>query len=317
MAKKISFNDESRRKIADGINIVANAVKITLGPKGRNVVLERSYGPPEIVNDGVTIARDMVLEDPEMNVGAKLVIEAASKSDKNAGDGTTTATLMTQEIVNQGLRIVATGANPVMLRNGIQIAAARLSARVKEIAKPVAGNADLLSIATIASGSKAMGAIIARAYEQIGETGSTVVEESQTLLDEVEFTEGLTVDRGFVSPYFVKDVERQMAEMVNPRVLVTDKKIQSMSDLLPLLEKIVKSKEPLFIVAEDITGEALSALVINKLRGVIDVVAIKAPSFGDRRKGYLQDMAIATGATYVSDDVSVLSPHLRFILILI
>jgi chaperonin GroEL len=305
MAKKLSFREDSRKKLVEGINIVANAVKITLGPKGRNVVLERNYGAPEIVNDGVTIARDIQLEDPEMNVGAKLVQEVASKSDNKAGDGTTTSTLMTQEIVNQGIRVVAAGANPVSLRTGIILAASRLAAQVKLLSQPVKSNADLLSIATIASGSPSMGAIIAKAYEKIGETGSTVVEESQTLLDEIEFTEGLSIDRGFLSPYFVKDTERQLCEMQSPRVLVTDKKIQNVQDLIPLLEQLVKTKEPLFIVAEDVVGEALSALVVNKLRGVLDLVAIKAPSFGDRRKAYLQDIAIATGATYVADEVGV------------
>lgn len=305
MAKKISFREDSRKKLVEGINVVANAVKITLGPKGRNVVLERNYGAPEIVNDGVTIARDIVLEDPEMNVGAKLVQEVASKSDNKAGDGTTTSTLMTQEIVNQGIRVVAAGANPVSLRNGVTLAASMLAARVKELAKPVTSNADLLSIATIASNSASMGAIIAKAYEKVGETGSTVVEESQTLLDEVEFTEGLSIDRGFLSPYFVKDTERQVCEMVKPRILVTDKKVSQVNELIPILEQMVKTKEPLFIVAEDITGEALSALVVNKLRGVLDIVAIKAPSFGDRRRAYLQDIAIATGATYVADEVGI------------
>lgn len=221
MAKKVSFREDSRKKLVEGINIVANAVKITLGPKGRNVVLERNYGSPEIVNDGVTIARDIVLEDPEMNVGAKLVIEVASKSDNKAGDGTTTSTLMTQEIVNQGIRVVAAGANPISLRKGISAATAALTAKIRKLAKPISGNSDLLSIATIASNSASMGAIIAKAYERVGETGSTVVEESQTLTDEVEFTEGLTIDRGYLSPYFVKDTERQICEMTNPRVLVT------------------------------------------------------------------------------------------------
>jgi chaperonin GroEL len=305
MAKKLSFREESRKKLVEGINVVANAVKITLGPKGRNVVLERNYGAPEIVNDGVTIARDIVLEDPEMNVGAKLVQEVAQKSDNKAGDGTTTSTLMTQEIVNQGIRVVAAGANPVSLRNGVTLAASMLAQRVRELAKPVTGNADLLSIATIASNSPSMGSIIAKAYEKVGDTGSTVVEESQTLLDEVEFTEGLSIDRGYLSPYFVKDSERQICEMNNPRGLVTDKKITSVQDMIPILEQLVKTKEPLFIVAEDVTGEALSALVVNKLRGVLDIVAIKAPSFGDRRRAYLQDMAIATGATYVADEVGI------------
>jgi chaperonin GroEL len=212
---------------------------------------------------------------------------------------------MTQEIVNQGIRVVAAGANPVSLRNGIQHAAAQLSLKIKELAKPVTSNSDLLSIATIASNSPSMGAIIAKAYEKVGENGSTVVEESQTLIDEVEFTEGLSIDRGFLSPYFVKDTERQVCEMSKPRILVTDKKIGNVQDLIPLLEQMVKAKEPLFIVSEDITGEALSALVVNKLRGVLDVVAIKAPSFGDRRRAYLQDIAIATGSTYVADEVGI------------
>jgi len=305
MAKKLSFREDSRKKLVEGINVVANAVKITLGPKGRNVVLERSYGAPEIVNDGVTIARDVILEDPEMNVGAKLCIEVASKSDNKAGDGTTTSTLMTQEITNQGIRVVAAGANPVALRNGILMASSMLAAKVREMAKPVTSNQDLLSIATIAANNAGMGAIIAKAYEKIGETGSTVVEESQTLVDEIEFTEGLSIDRGYLSPYFVKDTERQVCEMQSPRILVTDKKIAAVADLIPILEQLVKTKEPLFIVAEDVTGEALSALVVNKLRGVLDVVAIKAPSFGDRRKAYLQDIAIATGATYVADEVGI------------
>jgi len=305
MAKKLSFREDSRKKLVEGINVVANAVKVTLGPKGRNVVLERNYGAPEIVNDGVTIARDVILEDPEMNVGAKLIIEVASKSDNKAGDGTTTSTLMTQEIVNQGIRVVAAGANPVSLRNGVIYAANELAKEVKTIARAVETNQDLLNIATIASNSPSMGAILAKAYEKVGDTGSTVVEESQTLVDEIEFTEGLSVDRGYLSPYFVKDSERQVCEMANPRVLVTDKKITAVQDLVPLLEQMVKTKEPLFIVAEDVTGEALSALVVNKLRGVLDIVAIKAPSFGDRRKAYLQDMAIATGATFVADEVGI------------
>jgi chaperonin GroEL len=303
MAKKISFHEASRKKLVEGINVVANAVKITLGPKGRNVVLEKSYGAPEIVNDGVTIARDIVLEDPEMNAGAKLVIEVASKSDKKAGDGTTTSTLMTQEIVNQGMKSVTSGANPISLKNGIMKSASALSKKIKEIAKPVKDNVDLLHIATIASNSPVMGAVIAKAYEKIGDSGTTIVEESQTLADDVEFTEGMSIDRGFLSPYFIKDTERQVAEFNNPRILVTDKKITSLADILPVLEVLVKTKESLFIIAEDITGEALSGLVLNKLRGILDICAIKAPSFGDRRKAYLQDIAIATGATFITDDL--------------
>lgn len=303
--KKVSFGSASRKKLVEGINQVANAVKVTLGPKGRNVVLERNYGAPEIVNDGVTIAREISLADPEQNVGAKLIQEVAAKSDSKAGDGTTTSTIMTQAIVNQGMRAVTSGLNPVALNIGIKKAARILSDEIRDIARPVEGIEDLKNVATIASGSPEMGKIIAQAYDRIGETGSTVIEESQTLVDEVEFTEGLTIDRGFVSPYLVKDQERQVAEMVSPRILVTDAKIDNVNEIVPLLEQLVKSKEPVFIVAEDITGEALSALVVNKMRGVLDVVGIKAPGFGMRRKEYLQDIAIATGSTFVAEEVGI------------
>lgn len=304
-AKKVSFQEDSRKALVDGINAVANAVKVTLGPKGRNVVLERNYGAPEIVNDGVTIAREIDLRDPEQNVGAKLIQEVASKSDSKAGDGTTTSTIMTQAIVNNGIKAVTSGINPVALNIGIRKAATIVAEEVTTIAKPVQGIEDLKNVATIASGSIDMGRIIAQAFDKVGETGSTVVEESQTLLDEIEFTEGLTIDRGFVSPYLVKDQERQVAEQMAPRVLVTDAKIDNVNEIVPLLEQMVKSKEPLFIVAEDVSGEALSALVVNKMRGVLDVVAIKAPGFGQRRKEYLQDIAIATGATYVAEEVGI------------
>lgn len=291
--------------MVQGINQVADAVKVTLGPKGRNVVLERNYGAPEIVNDGVTIAREISLADPEQNVGAKLIQEVAAKSDSKAGDGTTTSTIMTQAIVNQGMRAVTSGINPVALNIGIRKAARILADEITAIARPVEGIEDLKNVATIASGSAEMGKIIAQAYDRIGETGSTVIEESQTLVDEVEFTEGLTIDRGYVSPYLVKDQERQVAEQVSPRILVTDAKIDNVNEIVPLLEQLVKSKEPVFIVAEDITGEALSALVVNKMRGVLDVVGIKAPGFGMRRKEYLQDIAIATGSTFVAEEVGI------------
>mmetsp|Transcript_16588 Transcript_16588/g.30183 ORF Transcript_16588/g.30183 Transcript_16588/m.30183 type:complete len:586 (-) Transcript_16588:116-1873(-) len=304
-AKKVSFKEDSRKPLVEGINAVANAVRVTLGPKGRNVVLERNYGAPEIVNDGVTIAREINLRDPEQNVGARLIQEVASKSDSKAGDGTTTSTIMTQAIVNNGMRAVTAGVNPVALNNGIRKAARMVSDEVKRVAVPISGIEDLKNVATIASGSVDMGRIIAQAFDKVGETGSTTVEESQTLFDEVEFTEGLTIDRGFVSPYFVKDDERQICEMMNPRILVTDAKIDNVNEIVPLLEQMVKTKEPIFIVAEDVTGDALSALVVNKMRGVLDVVAIKAPGFGQRRKEYLQDIAIATGATYVAEEVGI------------
>jgi len=304
-AKLVSFEEDSRKKLVAGINKVADAVRVTLGPKGRNVVLERNYGAPEIVNDGVTIAREISLKDPEENVGARLVQEVASKSDSKAGDGTTTSTIMVQALVNLGMRAVTSGVSPVGLNLGMRKAARVLADEVKERARPVTGTDDLKDVATIASGSIEMGRIIAAAFDKIGETGSTVVEESQTLVDEVEFTEGLTIDRGYVSPYLVKDQERQVAEMVTPRVLVTDAKIDNVNEVIPLLEKIVKLKEPVFIVADDVTGEALSALVVNKMRGVLDVVAIRAPGFGTRRKEYLQDIAIATGATLIAEEVGI------------
>mmetsp|Transcript_23804 Transcript_23804/g.34757 ORF Transcript_23804/g.34757 Transcript_23804/m.34757 type:complete len:597 (+) Transcript_23804:216-2006(+) len=304
-AKRVSFREDSRKKLVEGINQVADAVKVTLGPKGRNVVLERNYGAPEIVNDGVTIAREIELDDPEANVGCKLVQEVAAKSDSKAGDGTTTSTIMTQATVNQGMKAVTSGVNPVALNIGIKRAAQIVCDEIRLLAKPVNGIEDLKDVATIASGSVEMGRIIASAFDKIGDTGSTVIEESQTLFDEVEFTEGLTIDRGFVSPYLVKDQERQVSEQINPRVLVTDAKIDNVNELVPLLEQLVKSKEPIFMVAEDVTGEALSALVVNKMRGVLDVCAIKAPGFGQRRKEYLQDIAIATGATYVAEEVGI------------
>jgi len=304
-AKRVSFKEDSRKSLVEGINKVANAVKVTLGPKGRNVVLERNYGAPEIVNDGVTIAREISLDDPEENVGARLIQEVASKSDSKAGDGTTTSTIMTQAIVNGGMKAVTAGVNPIALNSGIKKAARMIAEEVKAVAKPVEGIKDLQSVATIASGSVEMGRIIAQAFEKVGENGSTVIEESQTLFDEIEFTEGLTIDRGYVSPYLVKDQERQIAELNAPRILVTDAKIDNVNDVVPILEQIVKTKEPVFIVAEDVSGEALSALVVNKMRGVLDVVAIKAPGFGMRRKEYLQDIAIATGATYIAEEVGI------------
>jgi len=304
-AKRVSFREDSRKKLVSGINQVANAVKVTLGPKGRNVVLERNYGAPEIVNDGVTIAREISLADPEANVGVRLVQEVASKSDSKAGDGTTTSTILTQAIVNNGMKAVTSGVNPIALNAGIKRSAGMVSDKVREFATSITGIDDLQSVATIASGSIDMGRIIAQAFDKVGENGSTVIEESQTLYDEIEFTEGLTIDRGYISPYFVKDQERQVCELISPRVLVTDAKIDNVNEIVPLLEQLVKTKEPILIIAEDVTGDALSALVVNKMRGVLDVVAIRAPGFGQRRKAYLQDIAIATGATYVAEEVGI------------
>jgi chaperonin GroEL len=305
-AKLVTSKDTARQNLIKGINVVCDVVKVTLGPKGRNVVLERGYGAPQIVNDGVTIAKAIELKEPQQNVGVKLIQEVARQADSKAGDGTTTSTVMAQAFVNRGMRMISAGANPVALRRGMMDAVEQLVTKLKEISKPVSGVDDLRDIATVSvSGDVAMGQMIARAVEKVGESGSTIVEESQTLHDEIEFTEGYTIDRGFVSPYFIKDQERQMCEQVKPRILVTDRKIDALMELVPLLEGMVKAKEPLFIVCEDLVGEALSGLVVNKLRGVLDIVAIKAPGFGTKRTNMLQDIAIATGATFVSEEVGV------------
>jgi len=304
MAKKVTFGEESRKALVNGINAVADAVKITLGPKGRNVVLERSFGTPQVINDGVTIARDIELEDPMENTGARLLQEVASKTDLKAGDGTTTSTVLTQAIVNRGIKAVASGVNPLALKRGIEKTCKILVKEIKSIARPCNGIEDIRNIATIAAGgNEEIGRIISAAFEKVGENGSTTVEESQSLQDEVDFTEGMELDRGYISPYFVKDMERQIAELINPRILVTDKKITAVQELVPLLETVVRSKDPLLIIAEDITGEALSTLVVNKMRGVLDVCAIRSPGFGERRKAYLEDIAILTGATYIAEEV--------------
>merc|ERR1711966_340810 len=304
MAKKVVFGEDSRKALVTGINAVADAVKITLGPKGRNVVLERSFGAPQVINDGVTIARDIELKDPLENTGARLLQEVASKTDLKAGDGTTTSTVLTQSIVNQGIKAVASGVNPLALKRGIEKTCRILIGEVKKNARPCNGIEDIRNIATIAvGGNEEIGRIISTAFEKVGKNGSTTVEESQSLQDEVDFTEGMELDRGYISPYFVKDMERQIVEQTNSRILVTDKKITTVNELVPLLEMVVKSKEPLLIVAEDVTGEALSTLVVNKMRGVLDVCAIRSPGFGERRKAYLEDIAILTGATYIAEEV--------------
>jgi len=305
MAKTVDFDDDSREKLMRGIDAVANAVKVTLGPKGRNVVLERAYGAPEIVNDGVTIARDIELEDPQENVGVKLLVEVASKTDLKAGDGTTTSTVLAQAMVREGLKSVAAGASPVSLQRGITKAARAIVKEVNALAKPISGNDDLRSIATISTNSVEMGKIISTAFEKVGALGSTTVEDGQVLTDEIDFTEGMEIDRGYSSPYFVKNQESQSAQMNKPRILITDRKLTNMNEMVTLLEAIVKIKQPLVIIAEDVTGEALSSLVLNKMRGVLDVVSVKAPGFGDRRRAYMEDIAVLTGATFVTEQLGV------------
>nr|UXY87391.1 60 kDa heat shock protein, CPN60 protein [Cryptomonas sp.] len=304
MAKKVAFGEESRKALVNGINAVADAVKITLGPKGRNVVLERSFGAPQVINDGVTIARDIELDDPMENTGARLLQEVASKTDLKAGDGTTTSTVLTQAIVNRGIKAVASGINPLALKRGIEKTCRILVKEIKNLAHPCNGIEDIKNIATIAAGgNEEIGRIISMAFEKVGENGSTTVEESQSLKDEIDFTEGMELDRGYISPYFVKNNEKQIAELINPRIMITDKKIISVQELVPVLEAIIKLKEPLLIIAEDITGEALSTLVVNKMRGVLDICAIRSPGFGERRKSYLEDVAILTGSTYISEEI--------------
>jgi len=303
MSTDVTFGDDSRQALLKGINSVADAVKVTLGPKGRNVVLQREYGVPEVVNDGVTIARDIILPDHKANVGAKLLIEVASKTDQKAGDGTTTSTILTQALVTEGLKLVASGANPIALQRGLQKASNFLAEEVKEVAKPVTSDDEIRNVAIIATGSEQMGRTIANCFKRTGANGATMVEDGQTLTDEIEFTEGMEIERGYISPYFVKNQEAQTCELESPRVLVTDRKIGNMNDLVPLLEGLVQSKEPLLIIADDVTGEALSSLVLNKMRGVLDVCAIKSPGFGDRRRGYLEDIAVLTGATFITEQL--------------
>ena len=302
MAKLVSFSDESRAALERGVNALADAVKVTIGPKGRNVVLEKSFGAPDIVNDGVTIAREIDLEDPFENVGAKLMQQVAIKTKDSAGDGTTTATVLAQAMVREGLRNVAAGANPVGLRRGMELAAARVVAGITERAQPVGGDA-IRQVATVSSGNdEEIGRMIAEAMEKVTADGVITVEESNSLATELEITEGMAFDRGYASPYFITDQDRRECVFENPLVLVTDRKISAISDLVPVLEAVSRSGRPLLIIAEDVEGEALATLVVNKNRGVLQVAAVKAPGFGDRRKAMLGDIAVLTGATLVSED---------------
>ncbi|MFM7452450.1 MAG: chaperonin GroEL, partial [Cyanobium sp.] len=302
MAKLVSFSDESRAALERGVNALANAVKVTIGPKGRNVVLERSFGAPDIVNDGVTIAKEIELEDPFENVGAKLIQQVASKTKDTAGDGTTTATVLAQALVHEGLRNVAAGANPVGLRRGMERAAAQVVAGIAARAQAVSGDA-IRQVATVSAGNEEeIGRMIAEAMERVSADGVITVEESNSLATELEITEGMAFDRGYVSPYFITDQERRECVFENALILITDRKISAITDLVPVLEAVSKAGRALLIIAEDVDGEALATLVVNKNRGVLQVAAVKAPGFGDRRKASLQDIAILTGAAVVSED---------------
>jgi chaperonin GroEL len=304
MAKMIAFDEEARRSLERGMNVLADAVKVTLGPKGRNVVLEKKWGAPTITNDGVSIAKEIDLEDPYEKIGAELVKEVAKKTDDVAGDGTTTATVLAQALVREGLRNVAAGANPMGLKKGIERAVDLVSEELLAMAKDVETKEQIASTAAIsAGGDMEVGELIAEAMDKVGKEGVITVEESNTFGLELELTEGMRFDKGYISAYFMTDPERMEAELEDPYILIANSKISSVKDLLPLLEKVMQSGKPLVIIAEDVEGEALSTLVVNKIRGTFRSVAIKAPGFGDRRKAMLQDIAILTGGQVISEEV--------------
>ena len=303
MAKEILFNEEARRALSRGVDALANAVKVTLGPKGRNVVLEKKFGAPTITNDGVTIARDIELEDHFENMGAQLVKEVATKTNDVAGDGTTTATLLAQAIVREGMKNVVAGANPMIIKKGIETAVKRLVDEIKNRAKKVEGKAAIAQVATISSSDEEIGELIAEAMEKVGNDGVITVEESKTMTTNLKVVEGMQFDRGYISPYMVTDADKMEAVMDDPYVLITDKKISSIQDILPILEQVVKQGKSLVIIAEDVDGEALATIVVNKLRGTFKALAVKAPGFGDRRKAMLEDIAILTGATVISEEL--------------
>ncbi|MCW2603300.1 MAG: chaperonin GroEL [Pseudonocardiales bacterium] len=303
MPKTLSFDEDARRSLERGIDKLANAVKVTLGPRGRNVVLAKAYGAPVITNDGVTIAREIELEDPFENLGAQLAKSVATKTNDVAGDGTTTATVLAQALVHQGMRNVAAGANPGSLKRGMDKAVAAVIAALDEAATPVEGEQSIAHVATISAQDAQIGALIGEAMSKIGKDGVITVEESNGLTTELEYTEGMQFDKGYLSPYFVTDLEAAVTEFEDPYVLITTEKISSIADLLPILEKVVQAAKPLLIIAEDIEGEALSTLVVNSIRKTFSVVAVKSPFFGDRRKAFLQDLAIVTGAQVIAPEV--------------
>src|SRR5256885_12415432 len=303
MAKTVTFDVEARQHLKKGIDTVAQAVRITLGPKGRNVVLEKKFGAPTVTNDGVTIVREIELKDPWENTGAQLLREVATKTNDVAGDGTTTATILAQTMINEGFRNVTAGANPMILKAGIEKAVETVVAEIKKVAVPVKGHEDVAHIAAISSQDEKIGELIAEAMDKVGKDGVITVEDSQTLNTELETVEGMQFDRGYINPYMVTNPDRMEAVLEEPYILVTDRKISAIQDLLPVLEKVVQQGRPLLIVAEDVEGEALATLVVNKIRGTFQAVAVKAPGFGDRRKAMLEDMAILTGGTVISEDL--------------
>jgi len=303
MAKMIAFNEEARRGLERGMNVLADAVKVTLGPRGRNVVLEKKWGAPTITNDGVSIAKDIELDDPWEKIGAELVKEVAKKTDDVAGDGTTTATVLAQALVREGLRNVAAGSNPMALKRGIEKAVAAIVSELAAMAKSVDSKEQIAATASISAADSTIGDMIAEAMDKVGKEGVITVEESNTFGLELELTEGMRFDKGYISPYFVTDQDRMEAVLEDAYILIVNSKIANIKDLVPVLEKVMQSGKPLAIIAEDVEGEALATLVVNKIRGIFRAAAVKAPGFGDRRKAMLQDIAILTGATVISEEV--------------
>lgn len=308
MAKQLEFNDAARKSLQAGVDKLANAVKVTLGPRGRNVVLDKQWGAPVITNDGVSIAREIELDDPYENLGAQLAKEVATKTNDVAGDGTTTATVLAQALVNEGLRNVTSGAAPADVKRGIEAAVEAVSARLLENARPVQGP-EVAHVAAISAQSEQIGELLARAFEKVGQDGVITIEDGSSTEIELDITEGMQFDKGYLSPSFVTDAERGEAVLENSLVLLYQGKISTIAEIMPVLEKIVQAKKPLTIIAEDVDGEALSALVVNKLRGTINVVALKAPGFGDRRKAIMQDLAILTGGTVVTGELGIDLPQ--------
>jgi chaperonin GroEL len=303
MAKVLEFNTTARQSLKEGVDILANAVKTTLGPKGRNVAIGAKYGTPTVTHDGVTVAKEIELENHFANMGAQLLKEAATKTNDMAGDGTTTATVLAQAIVHEGMRNIAAGANAMLLKQGIDRAAAAVVARIKETATEVKGRDEIAQVAGISAADKSIGALIGEVMEKVGKDGVITVEESRGFQFETEYTEGMEIDRGYLSPYMVTNAERMEAELENPYILITDKKISAIADVLPMLEQAARAGRPLVIIAEDVDGEALATLVVNKLRGTLNVLAVKAPGFGDRRKEMLRDVAAVTGSQVISEEI--------------
>src|SRR5579875_1194915 len=303
MAKDVRFREDARRMMLRGVDALADAVKVTLGPKGRNVVLEKKFGSPLITNDGVTIAKEIELEDAFENMGAQLVKEVATKTNDVAGDGTTTATVLAQAMIREGLKNVAAGANPMVLKRGIEKAVEATVDEIKRIAKTVRGRENISQVAAISAGDESIGALIADAMEKVGQDGVITVEESKGFSTELEVVEGMQFDRGYISPYMVTDTDKMEAVLDEPFILITDKKVSNIQEILPVLERVVQSGRPLLLIAEDVEGEALATLVVNKIRGTFNAVAVKAPGFGDRRKAMLQDIAALTGGQVISEEL--------------